>query len=195
MLALRYAALLALVAWVGGLIALGALAAPATFDVVAARQLPDGRLLAGAIVGEMLRASISSPTSAASSCRSLSACAVLGPRPRRPRCGRAGGRDAGGGRLFGAGGVAADRTAADDRIAPSSLPEGDPRRVEFGRLHGPSSGVCSCRAWRSAAALLRAQGLNERVDDVQDYGAHKRSPRRSARRATADARRRRRSAR
>ena len=55
MLALRYAALLALVVWVGGLVALGAVAAPAIFDVVAARQVPDGRLLAGAIFGEILR--------------------------------------------------------------------------------------------------------------------------------------------
>ena len=26
-------------------------------------------------------------------------------------------------------------------VAPSSLPEGDPRRVEFGRLHGLSTGI------------------------------------------------------
>ena len=50
MLALRYAALLMLVIWVGGLLALGAVAAPAIFDVLAAQ--PDkGRLLAGALVG------------------------------------------------------------------------------------------------------------------------------------------------
>src|SRR4029453_3871755 len=84
MLALRYAALLALVVWVGGLVALGALAAPATFDVVAARQLPDGRLLAGAIFGEILRRF----HHVAYACGlvlpvSLTARAVLGPRPRR----------------------------------------------------------------------------------------------------------------
>ena len=70
MLALRFAALLALVVWVGGLIALGAVAAPAVFDVVAARQLPDGRLLAGAIFGEILRRFTASATSAGWSCRS-----------------------------------------------------------------------------------------------------------------------------
>ena len=37
MLALRYVSLLALVVWVGGLVALGAIAAPVTFDVIAAR--------------------------------------------------------------------------------------------------------------------------------------------------------------
>ena len=52
---LRYVALLALVVWVGGLFALGAIAAPATFDVMAIRQIPDGRMLAGAVFGEILR--------------------------------------------------------------------------------------------------------------------------------------------
>ena len=41
MLALRYVALLALVIWIGGLIALGAIAAPVSFDVTAARHLPE----------------------------------------------------------------------------------------------------------------------------------------------------------
>ena len=52
MLLLRYIALLALVVWVGGLVALGAIVAPATFDVMAARQVADGRLVAGAVFGE-----------------------------------------------------------------------------------------------------------------------------------------------
>ena len=43
MLVLRYAALLALVVWVGGLVALGGIAAPSIFDVIAARQVADGR--------------------------------------------------------------------------------------------------------------------------------------------------------
>ena len=144
MLALRYAALLALVAWVGGLIALGALAAPATFDVVAARQLPEGRLLAGAIVGEMLRrfhhlayvCGVVVPLS-------LSARAVLGPRPRRfaLRVGLAVAMLA----AVGYSGLVVspqiERLQQTIGMAPSSLPEGDPRRVEFGRLHGLSSGV------------------------------------------------------
>ena len=144
MLALRYAALLALVVWVGGLIALGAVAAPATFDVVAARQLPDGRLLAGAIFGEILRrfhhvayvCGVVVPLS-------LSARAVLGPRPRRfaLRVGLAVAMLAAVGY---SGLVVSPRIARLQQtigIAPSSLPEGDPRRVEFGRLHGLSSGV------------------------------------------------------
>ena len=54
MLALRYAAVLALVVWIGGLVALGALAAPAAFDVLGARGA-EGRALAGSVVGETLR--------------------------------------------------------------------------------------------------------------------------------------------
>lgn len=46
MFALRYAALLMLVMWVGGLLALGAIAAPAIFDVLAARQTDNARMLA-----------------------------------------------------------------------------------------------------------------------------------------------------
>ena len=56
MLALRYVGVLALTLWVGGLLVLGAIAAPAIFDVVAARQHVAGdRMLAGAIFGETLR--------------------------------------------------------------------------------------------------------------------------------------------
>ena len=38
MLALRYAGLLALTVWVGGLLVLGVIVAPAIFDVLAARR-------------------------------------------------------------------------------------------------------------------------------------------------------------
>src|SRR3954469_3700814 len=84
MLALRYVSLMALVVWVGGLLALGAIAAPVTFDVIAARQVPEGRALAGAIFGVILQqfhyvsygCGLVMPLA-------LTARAVLGPRPRR----------------------------------------------------------------------------------------------------------------
>jgi hypothetical protein len=73
----------------------------------------------------------------------LSARAVLGPRPRRFAL-----------RLAIAavmllavlysGFVVAPRIEALQQtigVAPSSLPDGDPRRVEFGRLHGLSTGI------------------------------------------------------
>jgi len=144
MLALRYVSLLALVVWVGGLLALGAIAAPVTFDVIAARHVPDGRVLAGAIFGVILRqfhyvsyaCGVVMPLA-------LTARAILGPRPRRFAL-----------RLAIAavmllavvysGQIVAPRIDALQQTigaAPSSLPEGDPRRIEFGRLHGLSTGI------------------------------------------------------
>ena len=55
MVALRCLYLIALVFWVGGMVALGALAAPATFDVLEAHHGAGGRLEAGDVFDEMLR--------------------------------------------------------------------------------------------------------------------------------------------
>jgi Domain of unknown function (DUF4149) len=144
MLALRYAALLTLVVWVGGLLALGAIAAPSTFEVLAAKQIPDGRLLAGALFGEMLRRfHIVSYVAGALLLATLILRRVLGPRPRRFawRAGLAA-------LMLGASaysGVAVSariaRLQQEIGAAPSSLPERDPRRVEFGRLHGLSTAL------------------------------------------------------
>ena len=51
MLALRYVYVLALVIWLGGMVILGALVAPVTFDVLQARAPETGRELAGAVFG------------------------------------------------------------------------------------------------------------------------------------------------
>ncbi len=55
MIVLRYAYVLALIVWVGGLIAAGAFVAPALFGVLQAEAGPGGRVLAGAAFGEILR--------------------------------------------------------------------------------------------------------------------------------------------
>lgn len=52
---LRYAYVLALVVWVGALVAAGAFVAPALFGVLQAEAGPSGRMLAGAAFGEVLR--------------------------------------------------------------------------------------------------------------------------------------------
>ncbi|MEP7117164.1 MAG: DUF4149 domain-containing protein [Acidobacteriota bacterium] len=52
---MRYAYVLALVVWVGGLIAAGAFVAPALFGVLQAEAGMAGRALAGAAFGEVLR--------------------------------------------------------------------------------------------------------------------------------------------
>jgi len=138
MLLLRFVGLLALVVWVGGLVALGGIAAPAIFDVMAMRQVADGRLLAGALFGEVLRRFfLVSCGAGLLVLASMTLRRILGPKPRH----------------FGfragilllmliatlyAGIVVAGRIAqlqATMTVAPSSLPDGDPRRIEFGRLH------------------------------------------------------------
>ena len=138
MLLLRYIALLALVVWVGGLVALGAIVAPATFDVMAARQVADGRLVAGAVFGEILRRFfLVSCGAGLLLLASLTLRRILGPKPRHF------GFRAGilllmlAATLY-AGVVVAGRIAslqASMNVAPSSLPAADPRRIAFGRLH------------------------------------------------------------
>ena len=144
MLALRYVSLLALVVWVGGLLALGAIAAPAIFDVLTARAAIDGRLLAGSVFGEILRRFHHlSYGCAGVLLGSLTLRAVLGPRPRRYAI-RAGlGALMLGAVLYSAFFVEPriERAPRDIGMAPSRLPEGDPRRVAFGRLHATSTAL------------------------------------------------------
>ncbi len=142
MLALRYAALLAIVVWLGGLMVLGGVAAPAVFEI--AGMHAGGRMLAGDIFGEVLRRFHRvSYVCGAVIPLTLLARGALGPRPRRfamrvalsllmlaavlysgfvvlPRV---------------------ERLQSAIGVAPSSLAEGDARRVEFGRLHALSTGV------------------------------------------------------
>lgn len=144
MLALRYAALLALVVWSGGLIALGMVAAPSMFETLAARQVADSRLIAGAIFGETLRRFHQvAYLCGAVLVLSLVARRILGPRPRH-----AGIRVALASIMLAAmvysGMVVAGRIQTLQEsvgAAPSSLPQTDPRRAEFGRLHATSTAL------------------------------------------------------
>jgi hypothetical protein len=142
MLALRFAAVLALVFWIGGLVVLGVVAAPAAFDVLGQRGT-DGRALAGAVVGEMLkRFQPAAYLCGALIAASLAVRAVLGPRPRRFAL-----------RLLLSGAMIAAAAYTglvlvprieEMRVSgplPSTLPEGDLRRIEFGRLHGLSTSL------------------------------------------------------
>ena len=144
MLALRYAGVLALTLWVGGLLVLGAIVAPSIFDVLALRQAAGSRVLGGAIVGEVLnRFHVLSYACGLVLLGSLLARGVLGPRPTRfaVRLGI-------GALMLAASAysglvVSGQITAAQRElgVAPSSLPEGDARRVRFGRLHATSTGL------------------------------------------------------
>ena len=142
MLALRYAALVALALWAGGLFALGAVAAPSIFDVLAARQIPDARVLAGAIFGEALgRFHVVSYICGAVLCVSLMARAILGPRPRRFALRMAITVTMLAASLYSGLVVSRqiERLRRDIGVSPSTLPAGDPRRAQFGRLHGMST--------------------------------------------------------
>lgn len=55
MVLLRYAYVLALVVWVGGLVTAGAIVAPSIFGALQAEAGATGRMLAGAAFGEVLR--------------------------------------------------------------------------------------------------------------------------------------------
>lgn len=55
MLAIRYVSLTALVIWLGGMVILGLLVAPSTFGVLQAADPTNGRMLAGAVFGTILR--------------------------------------------------------------------------------------------------------------------------------------------
>lgn len=55
MLAVRYTVLAALVVWVGGMVVLGFIVAPSAFRVLQAADPLGGRVLAGALFGDILR--------------------------------------------------------------------------------------------------------------------------------------------
>jgi hypothetical protein len=144
MLALRYAAVLAIAAWAGGLLALGAIAAPAIFDVIALRHVTEGRVLAGAIFGEAFRRfHLIAYGCGAILLLSLIVRRILGPRPRRfaMRLGiatlmLAASLYSG---LVISPAIAAIQQQVGPGVAVVSLDATDPRRVEFGRLHAQST--------------------------------------------------------
>ncbi|HXW05751.1 MAG TPA: DUF4149 domain-containing protein [Vicinamibacterales bacterium] len=142
MLALRYAGLIAVAVWVGGLLGLAAVGAPAIFETIDARHVPDGRVLSGAIFGEVLRRfHLVAYGCGGIVLGSLAARAVLGPRPRRFAV-RAGIATAMLAASLYSGLVVSARIARSQQelgVAPSSLHEDDPRRAAFGRLHGQST--------------------------------------------------------
>ena len=143
MLALRYAAMLALVLWTGGIIALGGLAAPTLFDVLGSRS-GDSRALAGVLFGEMMgRFHTVAYVCGAVLIASLTFRAILGPRPRHFAVRLAASAVMLGTTAY-SGLVVSPRIEQAQRtlgVSPSTLPEADPRRIEFGRLHGLSTSL------------------------------------------------------
>ena len=157
MLALRYTSLVALAIWVGGLLGLGAVAAPAIFDTIAAQRTPDGRVLAGAIFGEVLRRfHLVMYGCGIVVFLTLGTRAILGPRPRRFALRTALALAMLVFVLY-SGLVVSPRIAQlqqEVRVAPSSLPEANPRRAEFGSLHRQSTTLLMFQVVGGLALML-----------------------------------------
>ena len=141
---MRFAGLLAAAVWFGGLLTLGAIAAPAVFDTMTAQHVADPRGVSGAVVGEILgRFHLVSYGCAFLALASLVARAVLGPRPRRfaARVGLIAAMLAAS--LYS--GIVLrgqiDHVRQEIGASPSTLPAGDDRRVRFGRLHALATTV------------------------------------------------------
>jgi uncharacterized membrane protein len=135
---LRYVYVLALAVWLGGMVVLGAVVAPTTFQVLQASEPAGGRMLAGAVFAAMLaRFHYVAYIAGALSLLALAAMALLGPRPR----GFAARTAIVSVMLIVAlysGLVVLTQAAAIQREVgglPSNLPQSDARRVRFDELH------------------------------------------------------------
>ena len=141
MLALRYAAVVALALWLGGLVTLGALAAPAAFDVLGPRGA-EGRALAGAVFGETFgRFHTVVYGCAAVLLASLVVRAVLGPRPRRFSLRMALSTVMLGAAAWTGVVLIPQIQQAQQARAASSRPQTSAERAAFGRLHGLSTSL------------------------------------------------------
>jgi hypothetical protein len=142
MVVLRVASLVVLSLWTGGLAVLGFVAAPAIFNVLGNQAPAGGRELAGLVFGAVFTRFQSWVwVLGGLLILLLFARALLGPRPRHL-----------GWRLWTVAGMLAislytafglsphiDRIRRDTSGSISSLPDTDPVKQEFGRLHGLSN--------------------------------------------------------
>jgi uncharacterized membrane protein len=138
MFALRFLYMLALVVWLGGMVVLGAVVAPSTFQVLQMLEPESGRALAGEVFGTSLaRFAYVSYGAAGIMIVTLMVMAVLGPRPR-PFLIRGVIIVAMLGIAVYSGVIMAGQIAVVQQEAgglPSSLAATDPRRVRFDALH------------------------------------------------------------
>ncbi|TAK16088.1 MAG: DUF4149 domain-containing protein [Acidobacteria bacterium] len=141
---MRFISLLLTSMWIGGLLALGYVAAPAAFDVMKAHDPANGRALAGELFGVMLlRSQHWLIGFGAVQAVLLNVRAALGPRPRQYKAQLAivllmiavTGYAA----FVIAPKIEAIRVAAHGPIA--ALADDNPVKAQFGRLHGWSNGL------------------------------------------------------
>jgi uncharacterized membrane protein len=137
-LALRYVYVLALAIWLGGMVILGAVVAPTTFQVLQASEPATGRLLGGVVFGAVLaRFHFVAYGAGALALLALTVMALLGPRPRSFAV-----RSAIVAlmlliALYSGFVVLREIDAIQQEIGrlPSSLPVHDTRRIRFDELH------------------------------------------------------------
>jgi uncharacterized membrane protein len=144
MTALRYAYVIALVVWLGGMITIAGVVAPATFSALERVEPDVGRTRAAAVVGEVLRRfHVVSYLAAAVLLATLIGMKVIGPRPigysRRVLIVST---------MLAVtviSGVIVNPAIARRRdalgVPVSSLAPSDPRRADFGRLHAVSTAL------------------------------------------------------
>lgn len=142
MLVVRYLALTALVVWLGSMVALGLLVAPTIFRVLQASDPTAGRMLAGAVFGEVLRQfHLLAYACGALIFVSFLVLKFVGPPPRGffPRISLVVIMLAVA--IYSGVPVTREIAAVQSQVSGpvSSLPASDPRRVRFDRLHGLST--------------------------------------------------------
>ena len=149
MFVLRYLYVVALVLWVGGLVAAGALVAPSVFGVLEAWNESEGRVLAGQVFGEvLLRLTWLSYAMGGIMFITLTLHRLLGARPVKYGI-RVGIMALMLVMMFITGFMLipqVDAIQAEVKGPVAQLPDTDPRRVEFNRLHGLSNILFSITA-------------------------------------------------
>lgn len=149
MVALRYAYVVALVVYVGGLIAAGAFVAPALFASLQAIAGPDGRALAGAAFGEVLRrVLVAGEISGGVMIVALTILRLFGPKPLSygVRVGLLGGMILATAYTAHVVVPEADALRQELAVAPRAADVVDPRRERFDRLHGLSTTIVTAVA-------------------------------------------------
>ena len=149
MIFLRYLYVVALVLWVGGLLVSGALVAPSIFGVLQAWNESEGRVLAGQVFGEvLLRLTWLSYVMGGIMFITLTLHRILGARPVKYGI-RVGIMAMMLVMMFITGFMLiprVDAIQAEVKGPIAQLPDTDPRRVEFNRLHGLSNILFSITA-------------------------------------------------
>jgi len=156
MLALRYVYLIALVIWLGGMVVLGAIIAPATFQVLQASAPDIGRTLAGELFGVILsRFQYVAYAAGGVLFVTLAAMALLGPRPSGFAMRMAIIAVMLAVALYTGFSVIAEIDGIQRAVGtlPSRLAAGDPRRLRFDHLHQLSTWLMTSNIVAALALL------------------------------------------